>query len=92
MKDKAQRLKEAINLLKKIQELPNEFGLFGDDKVYLQINSAIRAWVEDGVPKTVQAPMYRQRRNAELELNDTQVASLALKVLPENDPVENDLD
>jgi hypothetical protein len=87
MKTKDQRVKEAINLLKKVQELPNEFGLFGQDAVYLQIKSAISSWVETGVPKTLVAPMYRVGRNAELVLNDDQVASLALKI-----PVANDLD
>ena len=85
MKTKEQRVKEAINLLKKIQELPNEFGLFGQDATYLQIKSAISSWVEDGVPKTLLVPMYRIGRNAELVLNDEKVASLALKVFVAND-------
>lgn len=85
MKAKDQRLKEAINLLKKIQELPNEFGLFGQDATYLAIKSAISSWVEDGSPKTLIAPMYRVGRNAELVLNDDKVASLALKVFVAND-------
>jgi len=85
MKTKEQRVKEAINLLKKVQELPNEFGLFGQDAVYLQIKSAISSWVQTGVPNTLVAPMYRVGRNAELVLNDEQVASLALKILVAND-------
>ena len=87
MKTKEQRVKEAVNLLKKVQELPNEFGLFGQDATYLQIKSAISAWVQTGISKTLIAPMYRVGRNAELLLNDEQVASLALKI-----PVANDLD
>jgi hypothetical protein len=90
MKTKEQRVKEAVNLLKKVQELPNDFGLFGQDTSYLAIKSAISAWVQDGVPKTLLIPMYRQERNAELVLNDTRVASLALKVLPRVET--NDLD
>ena len=82
MKTKEQLVKEAVNLLKKVQELPNDFGLFGQDATYLAIKSAISAWVQDGVPKTLLIPMYRQERSAELVLNDATVASLALKVLP----------
>ena len=90
-KTKERRVQEGITILKRIQGLPKEFGLFGQDTVFLQIKSAISKWVESGVEAELRLPMYRQERLAELILPvDERSASLNLKVLPFETP--NDLD
>lgn len=81
VKDKKQRLSEGITILKKLSELPREFGMFGNDKGYLEIKSEISKWVETGVPAELRIPLYRQGRIAELKLPSSgAVATLALKV------------
>jgi hypothetical protein len=91
MKTKERRVQEGVTILKKIKALPNEYGLFGQDDVFLKIKSAISSWVESGLPNELRLPMYRQERLAELILPlDERVASLTLKVLPFEVP--NDLD
>jgi hypothetical protein len=91
LKTKERRVQEGVTILKRIKALPNEFGLFGNDPVFLKIKSAISTWVESGVPNELRLPMYRQERLAELILPvDEKVASLGLKVLPFETP--NDLD
>jgi hypothetical protein len=89
LKEKENRLKESITLLKKIADLPPEFGMNHSDKVYIQIRSAISEWTKTGEPCTLRIPMHRQGRIAELCLPaEKGTATLALKLLP---PIQNDI-
>ena len=91
LKTKERRVQEGVTILKRIKGLSNDFGLFGQDPVFLQIKSAISTWVENGSHAELRLPMYRQERLAELILPvDERSASLNLKVLPFETP--NDLD
>jgi hypothetical protein len=90
LKEKGDRLKESITLLKKIADLPAEMGMNHSDNAYIQIRSAISEWTKTGVPCTLRIPMYRQGRIAELSLpSDGGTATLALKVLPAVSTVED---
>lgn len=90
LKTKSDRLKESITLLKKIADLPPEFGMNHSDNAYIQIRSAISEWTNTGIPCTLQIPMYRQGRIAELSLpSNGGTATLALKVLPPPSSVED---
>jgi len=90
-KTKEDRVKEGVTLLKKIRDLPSNFGLYGNDRGFLEIKAAISEWVEKGKAADLKIPLYRQERMAELVLPmSDKVASLALKVLPFHIP--NDLD
>lgn len=81
LKEKGERLKEGITILKKLNELPKEFGMFGQDRGYLQIKSEISKWVNTGEAVELKIPLYRQGRIAELNLpSSKQVATLNLKV------------
>jgi predicted deacylase len=80
-KTKEQRVREAVELMKKIKNLPTEFLLYAPDKGFLQIQAAVSDWVKTGVATSLQIPLYRQGRVAELNLpTDSSVASLNLKV------------
>jgi len=92
-KTKERRVQEGVTIMRRIHGLPKEFGLFGQDAVFLQIKSAISKWVESGTEVILSVPMYRQERLAELILPvDERIASLNLKVLPINFERQNDLD
>lgn len=98
LKTKERRVQEGVTILKRIKGLSNDFGLFGQDPVFLQIKSAISTWVENGSHAELRLPMYRQERLAELILpvGAEETASLTLKVLPypiTTSPLtQNDLD
>lgn len=83
MKTKEERVREAVTLLKKIQGVSKEFGLFGHDKTFQDIKTEISKWVETGVEGFFKFPMYRYSRIAELSLKGT--PTLALKIIREND-------
>lgn len=77
-KEKADRLREGITILKKLRE----FGIFDVDPSFKEIQKHISAWVSSGEEINATVHMWRQGRIAELELpvEKGKVAALLLKV------------